>query len=105
MTGPNAANAGKGDKIRGENNPRWNGGHATARRTRHQQAEIQQWRRRVFHRDKYTCQSCGLMPSKHGQLRAHHVLPWATHPEHRFDIDNGQTLCADCHDAVHRKAA
>lgn len=62
--------------------------------------ESKAWRKAVFARDNYTCQECG----KCGPcLVAHHKQPWADHPELRFDVDNGITLCETCHDKAHGK--
>lgn len=56
--------------------------------------EYIQWRKAVYKRDDYTCQHCKV---KGGRLEAHHVKSFATHPELRFDVDNGITLCKSCH--------
>jgi hypothetical protein len=99
MRGDNAPNSGGGDKIKGKANPRWKGGRGKDRQARHHQAEVGRWRRRVFHRDKYTCQRCG--DDRGGNLRGHHISTWATDPSRRFDVDNGVTLCHTCHNWVH----
>lgn len=52
------------------------------------------WRSSVFRRDDFTCQFCGR---RGGDLEADHILPWSTHPEFRFNINNGRTLCKPCH--------
>lgn len=59
--------------------------------------EYIKWRSAVYERDGYKCQECGATDS----LNAHHIKAWATHPELRFDIDNGVTLCFDCHAKIH----
>jgi hypothetical protein len=102
--GANGANAGGGEWMIGENNPRWTGADWRTRRSiyREGHAQLNQWRRRVYARDHYTCQHCGLSPTGHNQLRAHHIQAWATHPELRFDVGNGLTLCHPCHLSVHR---
>ena len=41
--------------------------------------------------------------SRGGNLRAHHVQPFAKHPERRFDVANGITLCHPCHELKHFK--
>lgn len=63
-----------------------------------QQADY--WRRKVFERDKYTCQECGTIG---GVLNAHHIKAFAKFPDLRFDIANGVTLCKSCHTNIHRK--
>lgn len=67
-------------------------------RARHSN-ELRVWRLAVYKRDGYRCQDCG---SK-GHLHAHHIKFWSTHPELRFDVDNGRTLCIECHGRVHGK--
>ena len=34
-------------------------------------------------------------------LNAHHLNGWNAFPEQRFDLDNGVTLCTDCHKDFH----
>lgn len=55
------------------------------------------WRKAVFERDSYTCQECGAK----GDIQAHHIKHWSQHPSERFNIDNGITLCAECHKKKH----
>jgi 5-methylcytosine-specific restriction endonuclease McrA len=61
--------------------------------------EAAQWKSKVLKRDNYRCQRCS---SKGPRLTAHHKKPWQTHPELRFAVSNGQTLCNRCHAATHR---
>lgn len=57
------------------------------------------WRQRVFSRDCFTCQHCG--DNRGGNLHAHHIKTWADCPDLRFELNNGLTLCIDCHERVH----
>ena len=57
------------------------------------------WSKQVMERDNYTCQVCG--DNKGGNLNAHHLNAWNAFPEQRFDLDNGVTLCTDCHKEFH----
>ncbi len=77
-----------------ENHPCWKGGHPRRRGGRYTI-----WSRSVIARDKKTCLKCG---SKR-KLNAHHVKPWKSFPNLRFEISNGLTLCVKCHREVHSK--
>lgn len=82
--------------ITGENNKRFKG----TKRNRNENYLLKAWRKNVFMRDFYTCQHC---QQKSGKLEAHHIKEWAKHPDLRYDISNGITLCYDCHNKVHGK--
>ena len=93
--------------FRGENNPNWRGELATTPRNELIRASIEYrlWREAVFARDNWMCQECGAR-SGNGiriYLQAHHIKSFAKHPELRFAIDNGVTLCIECHKAMRRK--
>jgi len=56
--------------------------------------EFKLWRDAVFARDNWTCQKCG----KQGvRLHPHHIKSFAQYPELQLAIDNGMTLCLECH--------
>lgn len=61
--------------------------------------EYSTWRNNVFQRDEYTCQSCGQVG---GELNAHHIKEYKKHKELRLDLNNGTTLCKECHKKLHR---
>jgi 5-methylcytosine-specific restriction endonuclease McrA len=54
----------------------------------------------VYHKNDYTCQKCH---QKGGILNAHHVMNYASFPEHRLNPDNGITFCKSCHIKFHSK--
>lgn len=85
--------------MRGENAPGWKGGIAIPRNTVMVRKEYQEWRKAVFERDGYTCQVCG--DNRGGNLQAHHIKAYAEYPELRHDVQNGITLCQNCHKKVH----
>lgn len=55
--------------------------------------EVRVWRKEVFSRDNFKCQKCG----SNKRLEAHHIKSWKNFPKERFDINNGKTLCHNCH--------
>ena len=77
-----------------ENNPNWKGGKGRESKILYGSRMYKQWRRQVFQRDNYFCQFCGI---KGTYLEAHHIKSWADYPELRFDLNNGMTLCKECH--------
>jgi 5-methylcytosine-specific restriction endonuclease McrA len=57
------------------------------------------WRKRVFERDNYQCRRCGCDDRR--VLNAHHVKPRNRNPGLALDVENGITLCANCHKIEH----
>ena len=80
----------------GENNPRWKGGISSENSKIRSSKEYKKWRLSVFARDAYTCVLCGVSGSER-YLNADHIKSFADFPELRFDVNNGRTLCEDCH--------
>ncbi len=76
----------------------WKGGAKTENMRIRRSPEYKQWRLAVFERDGFRCVGCGTVG---GFLHAHHILHLAKYPEKAFDIDNGTTLCKECHAGVH----
>lgn len=90
------------EKLLGDKHWNWQGGitpeHAKIRNS----IEYTEWRKAVFERDNYTCRCCGAR-SGNGMavvLHADHIKPFAYNPKLRLDINNGKTLCVDCHRAT-----
>ncbi len=84
---------------RGENCHLWKGGITPINRKIRQSLEYKLWRESVFKRDNFTCIWCGARNGNGKKiiLNADHIKPFALFPELRFAIDNGRTLCVDCH--------
>lgn len=53
------------------------------------------WSRMVKERDDFTCQICGKRGN--GEMHSDHIKPFSLYPELRFDLNNGRTLCLECH--------
>lgn len=89
----------KEKRFHGEKNPNWKGGITPQTHKERCSTKYKEWRHEVFSRDQFTCKRCG--DNKGGNLHAHHILSWKDHPELRFDVDNGETLCFECHTKEH----
>lgn len=57
------------------------------------------WKNEVKERDGYTCRGCGFDKNLH----VHHILPKAKHQMLSHRIDNGLTLCGNCHSLLKGK--
>lgn len=92
-------NAKKFDGINNarENHPNWKGGITPENERLRSSARAKEWRIAVYIRDAFTCVVCGQVG---GKLEAHHIKSWAQYPELRFCLDNGVTVCKDCHKEV-----
>jgi len=88
----------RSNRQRGSSHWNWKGGISGENHLARCSYRFREWRESVFERDNYTCQNCGL---RGVFLHPHHVLSFAKYPEIRFDVDNGKTLCIDCHKYVH----
>jgi hypothetical protein len=81
------------ENRRGEDHPLYEGG-GTEGFTKGE-------RKKIFRRDNFTCQDCG--DDSGGNLNAHHIVPSSESEEQRHDIENGITLCIDCHSQRHNE--
>lgn len=82
-------------KRTGPSHHNWKGGATSINEKIRKSVEYKLWRKAVFERDGYVCIWGG---KEHGHnLHADHIKPFAFYPELRFAIDNGRTLCVECH--------
>ena len=94
------------ENNRGENNPNWNPNLTDEERENRKEKRrhiegYEEWRISVFIRDNHTCQCCES--TKSSSLNIHHLESYNSCKEKRLDIDNGITLCEDCHKDFHKK--
>lgn len=90
------------DSIQGSGHPNYNPEITDEERIRKRDyPEYSKWRNSVFERDNYRCMKCG--DSQGGNLVAHHLDGYGWCIEKRTDIDNGVTLCEQCHTDFHSK--
>lgn len=85
-----------------EKNPRWISDRSLVKRDekKHLDSHYKGWSRSVKDRDGWKCKISS--PDCKGRLESHHILPWKSYPELRYEINNGITLCAAHH--PHKRA-
>lgn len=86
--------------MRGENNINWKGGITSENEKVRKSTSLKDWKIAVIKRDNYICQICG---QRGEELHIHHIKVFAKYPEERFNVDNGITLCRDCHVDLHHQ--
>ncbi len=91
-----------------EKHPQWQGGITPLNFQIRNSDKYKEWRTQVFGRDIFTCQKCGI---RGVWLEAHHIkrfsiimkqyniktLEESYMCEELWDLDNGITLCKECH--------
>ena len=97
----------KGKYIQ-EKSHKWQGGKTKLRETIENLWQYKLWRKAIFERDNYTCCECHKVG---GELHPHHIQSFSLILEEYqiknlqdvlgckilFDINNGITLCRNCH--------
>jgi len=86
------------DYPEGPENPNWKGGKTSEIKKLRTSDKYAEWREAVFERDGYACQDCGASDE---YLNAHHLVPISEDISKALDVDNGVTLCIDCHQKRH----
>lgn len=79
-------------KLRGENHYRYFKDRTKlAKKQNRNDSAYFEWRKQVWLRDDFKCKIAN--PDCIGRIEAHHILGWAEHPELRYEVNNGITLC------------
>ena len=86
-------------KRQGANNPAWNGGVTPQNHLDRTCNKYYEWQKAVYEKDRYTCVRC--LDNRGGNLNAHHIIPFCIAHEERFEVNNGATLCKECHEYIH----
>ena len=104
----------QGEARRGKNNGNWKGGISPLVMTIRSCLKYKEWRLSVYRRDEFTCQKCGRKLSD--KFNAHHIKPFhqifeenniqtlegAYACQEFWEINNGITLCKECHTEEHQ---
>ena len=85
------------EEPKGELAKNWKGGTTPLNKLRRLNKDYHAWRTLVFEQDNYTCQCCGR---RGYEINAHHIENFADHEDLRYDVNNGITLCDDCHNVI-----
>lgn len=85
----------KGHERSGVKHPNWKGG------TSERDQSFKVWSKEVKKRDGKKCVECGSID----KVQAHHKKDWSGHPDTRYLLENGETLCSVCHAKRHPKLA
>ncbi len=92
-----------GKSRKGKDNPRWISDRSKLQRYNddskdRRSSTYNAWRKQVWLRDDFTCKIAN--PDCEGRIEAHHILGWSEHPELRYEVKNGITLCHAHHPRV-----
>lgn len=82
------------ESLKGDKSPSWKGGISKENDRIRKSVDFKLWREKVFERDNWTCCECD---TRGGVLHPHHIKSFYEYPELRFEVNNGITLCVDCH--------
>lgn len=95
-------------KWTGDKNPHWKGGVHVKNLQERGSGAYKQWKLKSLELHGNACQGCGVVKGATCEccghkvaLHVHHVLPFATHPESRYDPNNSEVLCQKCHALSH----
>lgn len=93
----------------GENGANWRGGASIKNLLVRRTGAYRDWKRKALEKAGYKCEGCGVAHKKiceccgtQTMLHVHHVKPFATHVEDRFDPNNSEVLCPKCHRSRHK---
>lgn len=87
----------------GKNNPRYNAAVSDHDRVYDRRStKNKTWRQQVLRRDNCTCRKCSLHISER-KMTAHHIFSYLDNVDRRYDVENGITLCVQCHTEFHKR--
>ena len=83
-----------------EKHPMWKGGITLDNQTIRESLQYEIWRKEIYKRDRWICRMCNKKCGKKNII-AHHIKLFSEFLELRFSIDNGITVCRNCHAKIH----
>ena len=85
--------------MRPDEHNSWKGGITKETQRGRGSRKYKDWQNKVKERDGYQCVWCRGSE----RLEVDHIKRWSTHPELRYEISNGRTLCMKCHNKTRNK--
>lgn len=82
------------ERMKGDKSHFWLGGKTRESKLKRTCAAYKEWRAAVFARDNFTCVFCGV---KDRTIEADHIKAQSEYPELIYKVNNGRTLCHECH--------
>lgn len=81
-------------KTFGEKHYKWKGGIQRSYDGVYLGTKYNDWRRKIMDRDLYMCVICKVTGKR---LQVDHIYPRCLYPQFTLSLENGRTLCVDCH--------
>lgn len=82
----------------GPKHPNWRFDLTDEERIKRRGNLFKKWSNTILYLDNYTCRK---RSKRGGNLEAHHIFNWAHYLDRRYDLNNGATLCEECHTEFH----
>lgn len=92
--GPSPRRGKKNPMLSGSRHWNWQGGKVGEAEKVRKSLEYKAWVKTCLSRDNYTCSFCG---KRGGDMHVDHIKPFSKYPDLRLELNNGRTLCVDCH--------
>lgn len=84
-------------RYAGDKNPNWRGAKVSKYQRERASFQSKEWSKAVRERDG-KCVDCGSTE----RLHAHHIVAWRKNAALRYEVSNGVSLCAPCHQQRHK---
>ena len=83
----------------GKKSPNWKGGLSIERKSKYSRQIWKEISQKIRIRDNFICRKC----KKKQSTQVHHIFPWVSHPQFKYNEFNLVTLCRSCHMTIHRQ--
>lgn len=84
----------------GENSHLYKHGKSSELQAERNTPEYREWKK-IVKKDKEYCDCCSTAFAEWNVACAHHMNSWNNNPDERYDVNNGVTICWECHWEFH----